>query len=851
MTKIEIIASKDGQEVGRWSLPPGEYVAGRGEDCDLILSSPTVSGKHARLLLREDRTIEITDLDSSCGTFLGNQPMERSGVFSLPRTFRLADVALEVGQPTGRSNADSELSTLVSSRIELANEADGEGKGSGVAARDLNLERPVFIRWAPEDASCEQADRFLEEARLLARLEHPNVVPIHQLGVNDEGRRFYTLNQGEGQTLASLLDRLSSGDEAARERLPVAGRVTLFLKICDALAFAHSKGVAHGRLHPACVHVGRYGEVLVGGWERADDSCEADDIHSLGGLLFCLLRGLSAASFDAGQWQARASAGVPASLLAIARKAASEDPEDRYETVAELVADIDAWKDGFATEAEGAGFVRQFLLLGLRNKLFAATGLVVAVMASWFVLYVWRSATEARRHVEDLRGHATMFFQVAESHVRRQEWPEALEKIQAAINLNSDDAGFHLLAGDIHLAALDMPAAMEAYGTAEALSPGLSEARQRRERAEGFGAPTAASSAFPFLKAEALRHELVAEGRADVAAGILNTLQTEARRVEKRLLEELRPLDPDVKFTLNEDFTMGLDLRKGQKLASLDSLAGLPFKTLNLNYSPATNLAPLRGMPLESLNLEGAKAADLSPLKGMPLKVLTLTRTAVTNLAPLEGMQLEQLVLMDMHAGDLSPLRGMTNLWYLNLYNAWDVKDLSPLEGLPITDLTLYYTQVTNLAPLSNSKLRVLTAYANKYSDLSPLYGLPMVQADFSHTGVTDISPLRDSPIRILKLQHTRVSEIRTVAALKNLEELILNHSAVKDLRPLIGVPSLKRLTVPEAALQIPANIEIIRRLPRLEQLGSDLVVDERGLVPLKPVAEFWSAYAIARQKKK
>lgn len=833
MTKIEIIASKDGQEVGRWSLPPGEYVAGRGEDCDLTLSSPTVSGKHARFLLKDDWTVEITDLDSSCGTFLDDQPIEWSRVFSLPQTFRLADVLLEVGQSAVRSNTDSELSSLASSRIELANEADGDGTGSGVAARDLNLERPVFIRWAPEDASGDALDSFLEEARLLARLEHPNVVAIHQLGENDAGRRFYTLNQGEGQTLASLVDRLSSGDDAARERFPVTARVTLFLKICDALAFAHSKGVAHGRLNPACVNVGNHGEVLVGGWAPADGSSESDDIRALGGLLSSLL------------------GGSPAGLRAIARKAASEDPEDRYETVAEVVADIDAWKNGFATGAEGAGFMRQFLLLGLRNKLFAATGLVAVIMASWFVLNVWRSASEARRHVEDLRGHATKFFQVAESHVRRQEWPEALEKIRAAINLNSDDAGFHLLAGDIHLAALDMPAAIEAYQTAEALNPDLSEARQRRVRAEAFGELTGAAPAFPFREAEALRHELVAEGRADVAAGILNTLQTEARRMERRLLEKLRPLDPDVKFTLNEDFTMGLDLQKGQELASLDFLAGLPFRTLNLNYSPATNLAPLRGMPLEWLNLEGTKVADLSPLEGMPLTFLGLTRTAVTNLAPLEGMQLEQLVLMDMHAGDLSPLRGMTNLWYLNLYNAWNVKDLSPLEGLPISNLTLYYNPITNLAPLSRSSLKVIGARAIKISDLSPLRGLPMDYADFSHTGVTDISPLIDSPIKTLKLQHTGVSDIRAVGALKNLEELILNHSAVKDLRPLMGVPSLKRLTVPEAALQIPSNIEIIRRLPRLERLGSDLVVDERGLVPLKPVVEFWRDYAIARQKKK
>ena len=87
---------------------------------------------------------------------------------------------------------------------------------------------------------------------------------------------------------------------------------------------------------------------------------------------------------------------------------------------------------------------------------------------------------------------------------------------------------------------------------------------------------------------------------------------------------------------------------------------------------------------------------------------------------------------------------------------------------------------------------------------------------------------------------------------MRRLEELTLDHCpGAKDLRPLLNVPTLKRLTVSEAAMQIPANIEIIRRLPKLEGLGSDLVLDKNNRVAILPVNEFWRAYAIARAKQK
>ncbi len=885
---IIVRATHESACLGTWGLPAGDHLIGRQDDAAIHLPLPQVSRLHATLAVSPSGSIAITDHGSSSGTRIGGEPLDDVRGLELPATIQVADVTLEIVRshesdatlpaPPAPSEAETRRTEETGGRAEIdrldrrrLETVSADASAAATVVCDANLRRRVELR-RPKAPSHEA--RFLREARLLARLEHPNIPPVHQLGRDAEGRSFRTAKPRSSQTLATRLDEL-----AAETSLDLESRLGLFQRIADAVAFAHDKGVVHGRLHPARIQLGDHGEVLVDGWERARDLSAAEaeeeraaddeamaacpfratdsaaappsDIFSLGAILHCLLRGLPASSFAPASLSRSAPRRVPPALNAVARKAMAEDPDDRYESVADLLDDIDRWKKGYATEAEGAGFMRQFVLLGMRNKVFAAAGLVIVAMAFWFLGNVLNSRAAAVQHIEDLKKHAPLLHQVALGHAERREWKDALDKINAAIELDDRGADHHLLLGEIHMARMDTKAAIVAWRQAEKLGSDPSIPRQYREQAEAFLEAIAASRSFPFLDAEELRRELVAKGRALVAAGFQDKLINEVKKQEKRLLEQLRPLDPAVKFDLNEDFTMSLEMRDGKKLESLDVLAGLPFKSLMINYSPATNLAPLRGMPLEWLHLEGTKVADLKPLEGAPIKTLSLTRTAVTNLLPLKGMPLESLILMDMHAGDLSPLRGMTNLVYLNLYNAWNVEDLSPLEGLPIENLTLYYTKVTDLTPLSHSRLKVMGCRANKISDLSPLRGLPMEHVDFSHTQVMDISPLRDSPVRILRLHYSRVTDIRTVAALKDLEELTTDHTGVKDLRPLLNAPGLKRLTLSEAALQIPANIEIIGRLPRLEQLGSDLVMDSGDRVALKPVAEFWRAYIRVKQQQK
>ncbi len=194
--------------------------------------------------------------------------------------------------------------------------------------------------------------RLTREARILAALEHPGIVPVHDTGVTPDGRAFYVMTLVRGAGLA---------DTAAGASLQE--RVALFLKVGDAVAFAHAHGVVHRDLKPQNVMVGPFGEVLVLDWgvaavaheptgaappvvvgtpgfmppEQAAGAAHVDrraDVFALGALLQGLL-----------------GEAPPRSLAAIVERARATRPEDRYESVEALQADVRRYLDGLAVSA--------------------------------------------------------------------------------------------------------------------------------------------------------------------------------------------------------------------------------------------------------------------------------------------------------------------------------------------------------------------------------------------------------------------------------------------------------------------------------------------------------------------
>jgi serine/threonine protein kinase len=254
----------------------------------------------------------------------------------------------------------------------------GEG-GMGVVycVHDPELDRHVALKvLAIDDETGSLSSRLAEEARHLARLEHPNIVPVHDMGRLADGRMYYTMKLVRGVRL----------DEWAKAPWPRSQRLQLFLKICEALAFAHARGVIHRDLKPANVMVGEFGEALVLDWglakavegaaaprnapgsrleqvmrqatargsvlgtpsymapEQARGEPSVDervDVFALGVILHGLLKG----------------AGLVRPLASIVERATAADREARYGGVSALADDVNRFLAGLPVSAHRESFV--------------------------------------------------------------------------------------------------------------------------------------------------------------------------------------------------------------------------------------------------------------------------------------------------------------------------------------------------------------------------------------------------------------------------------------------------------------------------------------------------------------
>src|ERR1043166_4684031 len=278
--ETEIIATKDGAEVLRTKVTPGDYVIGRETGCEIVVPVEGVSRRHAKLTVNFDHAL-IEDLGSSNGTYVADRKITDKTRLYPNQTIRLGTVTVQLKLLKYEPPADSisPHSAAVKRHLppdflrELKYDIGGMiaqgGMGAILDAQDKVLRRKVAMKMMLTNGSQEQLLRFIEEAQITGQLEHPNIVPVYELGVDEHEQVFYTMKLVRGLTLHEVLHLIETGFAETAAKYPLTVLLTVFQKICDALAFAHSKGVIHRDLKPANIMLGEYGEVLVMDWGLA------------------------------------------------------------------------------------------------------------------------------------------------------------------------------------------------------------------------------------------------------------------------------------------------------------------------------------------------------------------------------------------------------------------------------------------------------------------------------------------------------------------------------------------------------------------------------------------------------
>ncbi len=141
------------------------------------------------------------------------------------------------------------------------------GIGEVTLVQDHDIDRPVALkRLRPEASSPELVHRFAQEIRTVGQLEHPNIAPVHDVGIDDEGHHYFVMRYVEGETLEHIIAKLAAGDPAYHARFPFEHRTQVFLGVLNAIAYAHGKQILHRDIKPSNIMVGPYGEVVVMDW---------------------------------------------------------------------------------------------------------------------------------------------------------------------------------------------------------------------------------------------------------------------------------------------------------------------------------------------------------------------------------------------------------------------------------------------------------------------------------------------------------------------------------------------------------------------------------------------------------
>ena len=166
---------------------------------------------------------------------------------------------------------ESKIVTDGKIRYELAHRLGEGGVGEVIKARDNDIDRDVAIKRLRAQMKVSHATvlRFAEEVRTVGKLEHPNIVPIHDVGVHPNGEYFFVMKYVNGETLESIIDKLAADNAEYHARYPFERRVELMMGVLEAVAYAHSKKLIHRDIKPANVMVGPYGEVVVMDWGLA------------------------------------------------------------------------------------------------------------------------------------------------------------------------------------------------------------------------------------------------------------------------------------------------------------------------------------------------------------------------------------------------------------------------------------------------------------------------------------------------------------------------------------------------------------------------------------------------------
>lgn len=607
-------------------------------------------------------------------------------------------------------------------------------------AHDKMTDRRVAVATLKENPDITQIDSFIREARLNALLQHPNIIPVYDMGVNGK-QPFFSMKFIAGNTLADIVEGLNNKDPEFEQKYPLTDLVDIFLNICNGMSYAHSQGILHLDLKPENIRVDKFGDVLICDWglaavidghDKVSDyfgSLENyslnkidlknptidgfikgtpgymapeqtgrtafskgtwTDTFSLGCILYSILCFRAPFNGDLEEVLLNTSKskftkpsdinpGIPSQLEAICLKAMNLNPEDRYKDVESLSKDILAYRNGYITSAEDFTLVKFLVFFIKRNKAVSTVSFGAAVLLIVFTLYFIDSLDESR---DDALKLAEKFKYEKNENVKRGALLATgfLEKYEKAYN-NHD------------------------YEDALAYAESAVRLDPKRKKAYLYKAHIHCIN-YQFNEA------LKAYGKAG--------LQDFLHRIAKKYKDSPQPLSIETKLKIVKDCLKA----KGKSRPASDFVHNQVYSEMEINnrLEYVKGILELYNPQIESLNFHYDQESE-----------------------------------------------------YLNVSNNPNLTWGFSLQNFPLKGLNISSTKLNNLRSMKAVIVQELNASHTPLFKLNDLSVDNLRRLDISHTLVADLRLLEESPIQILNISHTPLKSLTSLGKMKYLRNLIIH----------------------------------------------------------------------------